>query len=112
MLRLVVIYSLIGIAILFLLSDTVQLSQSSIASIEQEELGRDVKIMGTIKSIRQFPSNTIITIMQPEEISIFLYKPDQRGMPLKQGDLVEIIGEIDEYNEQEQIIGNRVRVIK
>ena len=50
---------------------------------------------------------SIITITQPLDMKILLFD----NVSIEEGDYIEVIGEIDEYNGEKEVIGNRVRVV-
>ena len=107
LLKIAIICSLAGIFAIYLISENYDLDESSIGSIKEDQIGKDVKLKGVINSIFNGEKATIITITQPEEIKVML----QGNVSLNKGDYVEVIGEVDEYNGELEIIGNRVRVI-
>ncbi len=107
LLKIAVISALAGIFALYLISDNIQLDESSIAKIEEEEIGNDVKVKGIVKDVFNGEKISIITITQPEEMKIILYD----NVSVSEGDYIEVIGEIDEYQGEREVIGNRVRRI-
>ena len=107
MLKIAIISALAGIFILYLISDNIVISESSIAKIENEEIGSDVKVKGVVKDVFNGEKISILTITQPSDMKIVLYD----NVSIVEGDYIEVIGEIDEYNKEREVIGNRVRVI-
>jgi len=107
LLKIAIISALAGVFILYLISDNIVLSESSIGQIEGEEIGSDVKIKGIVDDVYNGEKLSIITITQPESMKVLLFE----NVSVVVGDYIEVIGEIDEYNGEREVIGNRVRVI-
>ena len=107
LLKIAIIAALAGVFILYLISDNIVLSESSIGQIEGEEIGSDVKVKGIVDDVYNGEKLSIITITQPESMKVLLFE----NVSVVVGDYIEVIGEIDEYNGEKEVIGNRVRVI-
>ena len=107
LLRIAIISSLVGVFLLYIISENISLDESAISKIENEDIGDDVKVKGVVKDVFNGEKVSIITITQPSEMKIILYD----NVSVNSGDYIEVVGEIDEYNGNKEIIGNRVRVI-
>ena len=107
LLKVAIISALIGVFILYIVSENTTIDETSIGKIEEEQIGNDVKVKGVVKSAFNGKKISIITITQPEEMKIVVYE----NVSVKEGDYIEVIGEIDEYNGELEVIGNRIRVI-
>jgi len=107
LLKISIICALIGVFVLFLISENIKIDETSIGKIENGQIGNDVKIKGVVNDVFNGEKASIITITQPEEIKIMIME----NTSLKKGDYVEVIGEVDEYNGELEVIGNRVRVM-
>ena len=107
LLKIAIISALAGIFILYLISDNIEISESSIGNIENEDIGSDVKVKGVVKDVFNGESISIITITQPYDMKVILFE----NVSISEGDYIEVIGEIDEYNGELEVIGNRVRKI-
>ena len=103
--------SVTGLFILLVLSHSLEVTERSIATIDATTIGDDVKLMGKVDRVTVLDKVAFIEVMKPESISVVLFKDEEQEMNIAQGDYVEIIGEIDEYEGKMQVIGNRVRVI-
>jgi len=55
---------------------------------------------------------TIMEITQPQEITVVLFKNENRTMPIQEGNQVEVIGRVDEYEGKLEIIADRLRVVR
>lgn len=107
LLKISTICALIGVFVLYLISSNIKIDETSISKIEEEQIGKDVKVKGVVKDVFNGEKISIITITQPEEMKIILYE----NVSVSEGDYIEVIGEIDEYKGEREVIGNRVRVI-
>ena len=107
LLKISIICAIFGVFVIYLISENVKIDEGSIGNIKEEGIGKDVKLKGVVNSVFNSEKATIITITQPEEIKVMLLG----NVSLSEGDYVEVIGEVDEYNGELEIIGNRVRVI-
>ncbi len=108
--KIALICSLVGVCILFFISDNVDVKEKAISKIEMESIGEDIKLKGYISGITDLEKVMFVEITQPEKITVVLFK--KSNITLDKGDYVEILGEIDEYGGKMQVIGNRVRVIE
>ena len=53
----------------------------------------------------------LITIEQPQDITVVLFKSKNESIVINKGSNIEVIGKVDEYKGELEIIGNKVRVI-
>ena len=104
--------SLAGILALIGLSLITDFEETNIAQIEGEDIGNDIKLMGRISNLRELEKLTTFTISQQEVLSVIRFKNNNQDLDIKEGDTVEIIGEISEYQDKEQVIANRIRVLR
>jgi len=107
LLRIAIIGALVGIFLLYVISGSITLDETSVGRIEDEEIGNDVKVKGRVKDVFNGEKLSIITISQPSDMKVLLFD----NVSMSEGDYIEVIGEIDEYNGEREVIGNRVRMI-
>lgn len=110
LLKIALICSLVGVLILFFISDNVEPKEKAISKIEMEAVGEDIKLKGYVSKITDLEKVMFVEITQPEKITVVLFKKD--NITLYEGSYVEVLGEIDEYSGKMEVIGNRVRVIE
>ena len=96
--------------VLFLLSNTISVTEKTIDKINKENLDEVVKVKGSITKLINTDKVMIIEVTQPQNINIVLFK-DKNKINLQEGDYIEVIGRIEEYNGEMEVIGSRVRVI-
>lgn len=105
------ICSVLGIIILFFISDNITISQTNIHDIDSIEPGKTVKIIGRIERASDTEKVMFLTVGQEkiETVSVVLFKSS--NITLKQGDYVEITGTVEEYQGAPEVIASRVRII-
>ena len=69
-----------------------------------------MKILGRVTRFTETENVYFIEIQQPSTIDVLIFKNEP--LSLTEGDNIEIIGKIDEYEGEMEIIGNRIRVIE
>ena len=107
-LKIALIFSLIGLIMLYFISDNIGVKEYS-ARINSD-IGEDVKLKGVVKSIRKGNNTAFIEIEQNLPLGIVLF--ENKNINLTQGDFVEVIGEVQDYNGKEEVIANRIRVVE
>lgn len=109
MLRLALICSLVGIIVLFFISESMEIKEKNINEINKDNVGEDIKIKGIVSKSTDKGKIILLDIIQPETITIVLFK--DHDFNISTGTKVEITGEIDEFNGQLEIIGNEVKIL-
>lgn len=109
LLKIALITSLAGLFILYIVSETIPISETAIDDVDKSDFGKDVKITGFVNKVVVAGNITIIEIEQPKRVSIVL--ADAVNVNLSEGSTIEVIGKISEYKGKTQIRGTRVRVI-
>ena len=109
LLRLALICSLVGIIVLFFISESMEIKEKNINEINKDNVGEDIKIKGIVSKSTDKGKIILLDIIQPETITIVLFKDSDFN--ISTGTKVEITGEIDEFNGQLEIIGNEVKIL-
>ena len=109
LLKISIITSLFGILIIFFINEKLDLS-SNIGNITKDSLDEKVKIKGEIIKITETPglylldvkdnTGTIVVIVFKEEI-----------LDLKQGNIVEIQGQVAIYKDKPEIIAKKITIL-
>ncbi len=106
LLKISLIFGILGIFILFLLSQIIKPVQSPILEEDQNYL-----VKGEINRITQTSKVTFIDLKKEDELTVVLFK--NYPVDLHKGDYVEITGQATkDRNGTMQFIGNELRVIK
>lgn len=111
LLKISVICSITGIIVLFLISDNISLSATDISKIQESELGKQIKIKGKVDSLTDKENLMFLTISQEkiETISVVLFK--NSDIAIKEGDIIELTGTLEDYEGKREILANRIIVI-
>lgn len=107
LLSIAVISSLIGIGVLFYISSAISIDQTVIDRID--EIGSDVSVVGQITGITKTEKTTIIELSQKQDILVLLFGESE--IALKKGDLIEVTGEVKEYEGKKEIVASKVRLV-
>lgn len=109
LLKIALIVSLAGLVLLYLVSDKIDISESTVEKITRGNVGEVVKVSGLIESIRTTDAVTFLTIEKTGEIKVIVF---EKLDYLQEGMYIEVVGEIEEYKGEREVIGNAVRLIK
>ncbi|MBU0614994.1 MAG: hypothetical protein KJ601_02780 [Nanoarchaeota archaeon] len=96
----------IGIIVLYLISSNIDYTITSIDKITKENVGEKVKVRGMVSQVYG-DNTTIIKIEQPSTLDVVVFDK----IDIKEGDYIEVIGDVEEYNDGVEVIAKRVRVI-
>lgn len=96
---------------LFAISSTIEVSERTIDKITKGDVGTQVKINGMIDKITELNTTTFMTIVQPNDMTVVVFKEEKRNLSLSEGDYVEIIGNVDEYNGELEVLAQRIRKV-
>jgi len=110
LLKISIICAIIGVSALYFISEQMEVKQVSINNLTDEEIGKEVKIIGRVE--RASNTDKVIFLEVGEQkivtVSVVLFK--DKDVALKEGDYVELIGTIEEYKGEYSIIANAVKV--
>lgn len=109
LLKIALISSLIGLIALYFISDKLDIKHYSLTKINSN-VGDDVKLKGIVKNVRKSDKVTFIEVEQNVPSNIVVL--GRENINITSGDFVEVIGEVQEYKGGEEIIANRIRVVK
>lgn len=71
-----------------------------------------IKIKGVVSNVVDKEKVAVIKILQPKELTVLLFKKDNKTMPVKQGNEIEVIGKINQYENKNEVIADKVRVVR
>lgn len=102
LLRLAMITSIMGlVSILFLVfTQTLPLN-------EQPEGEQPIRIRGTITNIKDYAQVSIVQIQHPTTTPVVFFEPT----PLKQGMVVDIIGDLTCYQGKQEVLAENIEII-
>ena len=103
LLKLALLVSVLGLVSLFIISKNIEISDTTIEKITNEEIQGNVQITGKVKEIINRGSVTILTISQESEIEVIAFG----NVSLNKGDTVEISGKTSDN----EIIADKIEKI-
>ena len=110
LLKIALVCSLLGLGIIYFISAKIDVKDYKPSQLN-ENVGDDVKLIGTIAKISQNDNVAFIEINYQSPITVVLFA-ENKNLSLKINDSIEIIGEVQEYRGKNEIIAQKVRVIK
>ena len=110
LLKIALICSLIGLIALYFISTKIEIKDYK-PNILNKNIGEDVKLLGTVTKISDKGNVVFIEVNQQNPITVVLFS-DNNNLKLKNDDFVEVIGEVQEYNGKNEIIAQKIRVIR
>ena len=112
LLKIALITSLLGLLILYLISGNIEIKEKNIEKITIENKDEFVKLRGFVNKVIDTEKVTIMEIIQPQQMTVVLFKNENKTMPIQQGNEIEIFGKVDEYEGSLEIIADRLRVVR
>lgn len=105
-LKLALLTALVGLITLFILTSTIKFPETN-TKITKELEGETIKIKGEITEIKEFDKFSILKIKYPTYINTITFEKTE----LKQGDKVEITGEVEFYEGKEELMIEEIKKI-
>jgi uncharacterized protein YdeI (BOF family) len=100
------IVAAVGLLILLFFADSFELvTVSNIDNIENEQ---EVKLQGVISRLTQLEKVVFIELEGQQVIKSDVILFPNEDLYLQEGDYVEIIGEIEEYNNKKEVIASEI----
>ena len=108
LLKLALIISVVGLIALFIISTNIEINDTTIEKITSEEIEGDVVITGIVKEITEKSGTTFIIIKQESDINVIVFSDN---LNLSKGETVKITGTVEEYQNQKEIIADKIQKI-
>lgn len=110
LLKIALICSLVGLIVLYFISAKIEAKDYKPARLN-ENIGDDVKLKGVILGISDRGDVVFIEVSHQNPVDVVLFTKDN-NLNLNEGDSIEVIGEVQEYNGKNEIIADKIRVIR
>ena len=110
LLKIALICSLVGLIILYFISTKIEVKDYK-PSILNKNIGDDVNLKGAITKITDKGNVVFIEVNQQSPITVVLFTDDD-NLKLNNGDNIDVIGEVQEYNGKNEIIAQKIRVMR
>ncbi len=108
LLKISLVFSLIGILTIFYISETTTINLSEISDLTKEDLDNKVRIKGEIISIGDTPGLMIVNVKDlTDQMTIILFK-DNSTINLERGKIIDITGTLTEYKNELEIIADQI----
>ena len=108
LLKLALVCSIIGLIGLYIISIKIDIPDYKPSSLNLE-IGKDVNLKGKILKISERENVIFLDLMTEHAVTTIVFSDEP--LSLEEGNFVEIIGTIQEYNGKEEIIAEKIRVI-
>ena len=108
--KIALICSIVGLCVLFFISSSIKIGEIDVGKITDSDVGKEVRVIGIVNRVSDTEKVMFLEVGQEkvEDISVVLFK--EEAINLKEGDYVELLGELDEYDGEYSIIANAVKV--
>lgn len=104
--------TVIGLAVLYFIAGSMRADDTAINKITMGMSDDAVIAKGSISSIADRENVMIMELQKNEKISVVMFKKNYPGyINLKEGDLVEVSGKVEDYNGKKEIIADNVRFL-
>ncbi|MBI2543110.1 MAG: OB-fold nucleic acid binding domain-containing protein [Candidatus Aenigmarchaeota archaeon] len=105
--------SVIGLTIIYIASQNVELNLTSIGMVTYDDVGKNVRVCGRIDSIFTSRQNHVFFKLEDHsgEIDAVVFNSSTNKLQvqdLKKGDLVCVSGRIDEYEDKLEILPQKI----
>ena len=109
--KIALICMVIGLCVLFFISVKIEVKEINVGKITNIDIGKEVRVIGRVERVSDTDKVMFLEVGQQkiESVSVVLFK-EEKNIPIKQGDYVELIGELDDYNGEVNIIANAVKI--
>ncbi len=110
LLKVALLTSLVGILILLFILEKIDLSSSNIANITKDNLDEKIKIKAEVTKVTETPGLYILDVKDfTGSIKVVVFKDEP--LEIKQGDILEIEGQVTSYKDQVEIIAKKITVL-
>ena len=107
LLRISIIFSLIGILILFYLTGSLEPRAYEINSLTKDNIDDVVKVNGRVSSFSETPGLYLINLKDDTVmITVVVFKDDE--LELMEGMEIEIVGQVTEYQDRLELIAKEI----
>lgn len=110
LLKIALLCSLVGLVILYFISTKIEIKDYKPNKLSQN-VGDDVRLQGTIAKITDKGNVVFIEVNQQNPITVILFT-DSNNLKLNNGDNIEIVGKVQEYKGKNEIIAQKIRMVK
>lgn|SRR3989338_684708 len=110
LLKIALICSLVGLVALYFISAKIEVKDYNPSGLNKN-VGDDVKLTGAITKISEKSNVIFIDVSQQNSVTVVLFT-DDNGLNLKKGDNVEVTGKVQEYRGKNEIIADKITMVR
>ena len=110
LLKIALICSLVGLIVLYFISTKIEVKDYKPSSLNKN-VGDDVSLKGIVTKINDRGNVVFVDLQNQNYVTVVLFTNDN-NLKLKNGDDVEVIGKVQEYNGKNEIIAQKIRLVK
>jgi DNA/RNA endonuclease YhcR with UshA esterase domain len=107
LLRIALVCSVLGLVVLYAWQSKIEIPEAKAASLG-DYVGRDVKLAGSVVSVKNYDKVAYLKVMQPSAVSVVLFRDSNFSIP--NGTQVEITGEVTEYQGKLQLVASKIKI--
>jgi len=105
LLKISLIITIIGIAMLFIYSEKIDSEKNEIMP---EFIDKDIKISGTITKLTKTDNLVFLELSYEKKTKGIIFNKNLGNLNIKKGDSVSVTGELEEYQGELELIINRI----
>jgi DNA/RNA endonuclease YhcR with UshA esterase domain len=110
LLKISLVTSLVGILVLLIILDKIDVSDSNINAINKTLNERQVKVKGEVTRITETPGLYILNIKDNTgNIDVIIFKEEK--LDLEKGNIIQVQGQVTEYQGKMEIIAKKVIIL-
>ncbi|MBD3313464.1 hypothetical protein GF345_03410 [Candidatus Woesearchaeota archaeon] len=110
LLKTAVVCSIMGVIALYIIAGRIDAGETDINRITNGQADGEVVVKGKVSRITDKEDFMIIEIEKKETIPVFVFKDDY-SVNVREGQSVEVRGEVEEYNREKEIVAYELRVV-
>jgi len=110
LLKFALIGAVVGVALLFLVAERLGVSEQVIYRLDELPEGKEVEVNGVVLRVADRGNVLFMDIAEEkiEKVTVVLFKSS--NVSVQEGDVVRVIGSLEEYQGKTEIIGNRLEL--
>ncbi len=108
LLKAALIASILGVLMLYYILEFSDVEEASVSLLNDESLGDKVLVKGNVIDIVNFENSKLIKIDTKEKINVMIFDD---FLNLEKGDKVEVVGKVEKYNNDYEVIADEIRYL-
>ena len=109
LLKISLVSGVAGLILLFGVLERAQPQEATFQQILSEDIRNEVLIRGTVTRMARGNATQWLELVSDDPLSVTVFR--EEIIPIHAGDHVEVRGKLEEYNGENQFVGDEVRVI-